>query len=349
MVFTVIKSTKGKDVLIYNGHEYLLKRTTLDNKKVWWCRKVNKFNCSSVVMTKMDEIVKEPNEHTHVGDPVAVRRNVVLDTNTQAASTSHETIRYIIGDAPQPETNDILMRLPKKSTIERRIQRHRKKTEAPMANPRDRNFPIPERYADFILYDSGVADPQRIIAVGNRELISCFRNASIWFGDGTFSVVPEMYFQLYTVHTKIGNNYPPCVYFLLPNKTKETYRRMFNILRDLVPNADPDIILLDFELAARNAFKDIFPRTEVDGCFFHLCQSVHRKLVSLGLKNLYETDVEFNTLVKSLPCLAFVPLVEVEERFNELAALFPDEENVQLLLFYFESTYIIHPRSRWFS
>ena len=130
----------------------------------------------------MDEIVKEPNEHTHVGDPVAVRRNVVLDTITQAASTSHETTRYIIGDALQPETNDILMRLPKKSTIERRIQRHRKKSEAPMANPRDRNFPIPERYADFILYDSGVADPQRIIAVGNRELISCFRNASIWFG-----------------------------------------------------------------------------------------------------------------------------------------------------------------------
>ena len=111
---------------------------------------------------------------------------------------------------------------------------------------------------------------------------------------------------------------------------------MFNILRDLVPNADPGIILLDFELSARNAFKDIFPRTEVDGCFFHLCQSVHQKLVSLGLKNLYETDVEFNTLVKSLPCLAFVPLVEVEERFNELAALFPDEENVQLLLFYFQ-------------
>ena len=112
-----------------------------------------------------------------------------------------------------------------------------------------------------------------------------------------------------------------------------------DILRDLVPNADPDIILLDFELAARNAFKDIFPRTDVDGCFFHLCESVHRKLVSLGLKNLYETDVEFNTLVKSLPYLAFVTLVEVE---IQRVALFPDEENVQLPLFYFESTYIIH-------
>ena len=123
-------------------------------------------------MTKMDEIVKEPNEHTHVGDPVAVRRHEVLDTITQAASTSHETTRYIIEDALQPET--ILMRLPQKSTIERSIQRHRKKSEAPMANPRDRNFPIPERYAHFILYDSGVADPQRIIAVGNRELGSFF-------------------------------------------------------------------------------------------------------------------------------------------------------------------------------
>ena len=76
-------------------------------------------------MTKMDEIVKEPNEHTHVGDPVAVRRNVVLDTITQVASASHETTRYIIGDALQPETNDILMRLTKKSTLERSIQRHR--------------------------------------------------------------------------------------------------------------------------------------------------------------------------------------------------------------------------------
>ena len=112
--FYSYKIDGGKDVLIYNGHEYLLKSTTLDNKKVWRCRKVNKFNCSSVVMTKMDEIVKEPNEHTHVGDPVAVRRNVVLDTITQAASTSHETTRYIIGDALPPETNDILMRLPKK-------------------------------------------------------------------------------------------------------------------------------------------------------------------------------------------------------------------------------------------
>ena len=102
-------------------------------------------------MSKMDEIVEEPNEHTDVGDPVTVRRNVVLDAIKQAVSTSHETTGYIIGDALQPETNDILMRLPKTSTIERSIQRHREnKSEAPMANPRDRNFPILERYADFI-------------------------------------------------------------------------------------------------------------------------------------------------------------------------------------------------------
>ena len=160
----------------------------------------------------------------------------------------HETTRYIIGDALQPETNDILMRLPPCRIQETEI--------SPYQN-------------DML-----------ISLVGNRELISCFRNASIWFGDGTFGVVHEMYSN--TVHNKIGNNYPPCVYFLLPNKTQETYRRMFDILRDLVPNSDPDIILLDFELAARNAFKDIFPRTEADGCFsicvFSKCASEVGKL-----------------------------------------------------------------------
>ena len=89
----------------------------------------------------MDEIVKEPNERTHVGDPVAVRRNVVLDTITQVVSTSHETTRYIIGDALQPETNDILMRLPKNSTIERRIQRHRKKIRSPYGESKGQKFP----------------------------------------------------------------------------------------------------------------------------------------------------------------------------------------------------------------
>ena len=97
-------------------------------------------------------------------------------------------------------------------------------------------------------------------------------------GDGTFETTPLIFFQLYTIHAKVGNSYPPCIYFLLPNKTAETYTRMLEILKMLHPGLNPSTILLDFELAAINAFKNEFPLSKVSGCFFHLNQSVMRKV-----------------------------------------------------------------------
>ena len=63
-------------------------------------------------------------------------------------------------------------------------------------------------------------DPERILVLGDRELLQVLENEDVWLGDGTFAVVPTVFFQLYTIHVKIGNNYPPCVYFLLPNKVQ---------------------------------------------------------------------------------------------------------------------------------
>ena len=47
----------------------------------------------------------------------------------------------------------------------------------------------------------------------------------------------------------------------------------------LVPNDTKDTILLDFEVAVRNAFRDGFPNADVDGC-----RCVVRKVAELDLK-----------------------------------------------------------------
>ena len=57
-------------------------------------------------------------------------------------------------------------------------------------------------------------------------------------------------FSSFTINVKEGNNYPPCVYFLLPNKTQNTYVRMLDTLIFLLSNANPEIILAEFENAA---------------------------------------------------------------------------------------------------
>jgi hypothetical protein len=51
----------------------------------------------------------------------------------------------------------------------------------------------------------------------------------------------------------------PLVYGLLPNKTQEIYVRFFKIVKDALGEFSPDHLILDFETAAINAIKEVFP------------------------------------------------------------------------------------------
>ena len=80
------------------------------------------------------------------------------------------------------------------------------------------------------------------------------------------------------------------------------------------------------------------------GCYFHLCQSVIRKVNEIGLKTEYETiqtNDEIRSYVRSLPALAFVPPDDVKEAFELLAESQPTTVNhLDELTSFFEHTYI---------
>ena len=99
--------------------------------------------------------------------------------------------RNIIGGTVAVATNDVLARLPKKRSLERKIQRARRSVDA-LVNPGNINFPIPAEFEDMVLYDSGQVDPLRILALEDLELVHRLRFENIWFGDGTFNVVPSV-------------------------------------------------------------------------------------------------------------------------------------------------------------
>ena len=58
---------------------------------------------------------------------------------------------------------------------------------------------------------------------------------------------------------------------------------MFDILKMLVPDLNPTQILLDFEKASIKAAITSFPQADIKDCYFHLCQSLLRKVNSVGL------------------------------------------------------------------
>ncbi|GLV40892.1 hypothetical protein CBL_08466 [Carabus blaptoides fortunei] len=157
----------------------------------------------------------------------------------------------------------------------------------------------------------GVNNPDKNLALGDKELLLELNKDTI-YGDGTFDKVPNMSHQLYTWHAQIGNSYP----------------------------SSSQKVIVDFRKACMSAVRIVFPHAVVKGCYFHLNQSVIRKIDSVGLKKMFETSVDAKFQLKSLAALSFVPEHDVRKVFDILAATFPDEENYNEVLTYFFSTYI---------
>ncbi|CAF1512237.1 unnamed protein product [Didymodactylos carnosus] len=67
--------------------------------------------------------------------------------------------------------------------------------------------------------------------------------------DGTFKVVPEIFYQLYVVHAIYHGHVVPVVYSLLSRKNSDTYQCLINEIVEFAPCWFPASILLDFEKA----------------------------------------------------------------------------------------------------
>ena len=70
---------------------------------------------------------------------------------------------------------------------------------------------------NFLKYDSGPGN-NRILIVSTQNL-EVLAEASSWFIDATFKVVPDFFYQMLTVHGKLPTGWTiPLVFALMPNK-----------------------------------------------------------------------------------------------------------------------------------
>ena len=131
-----------------------------------------------------------------------------------------------------------------------------------------------------------------------------------------FTLVLDFFYQHYTLHGYVEDTSYPLVFALLPNKIEQTYARLFLLKGDLLQNnlfLTPQLVLMDFETAARNALKAVFPQLILKACFFHLTQCIWRKSQACGLAGQYRQDGNIKTLVRRSAVLPLVPVNEVED------------------------------------
>lgn len=341
-------STKGKKTLLYRNFEYVKERDNVNGSTSWRCRYYQSLKCKARLLTHGSRVVEDRQpDHTHDGNMSAsLARKAVGEMKTAMVDTTLAP-SAVRGRVMTNLDDGVLLALPSRAAMSRTLQREKHRVakaagvEPLPAIPTDLSFDMPTQFADMVLYDSGSGD-DRMLILGCLPLLDGLARADVWIADGTFKVVPSIFFQLYTIHFNFSDAVNPVgVYCLMTNKTAATYQRFIEQLRVLIPQAAPQKILVDFERAAINAFKAAYGNALVTGCYFHLCQSIQRKVNELGLKTIYETDDSVRTYIRCLPALAYVPLVDVFEAFEILADSMPEGvDRLDELTTFFEHTYV---------
>uniref|UniRef100_A0A915DVC0 MULE transposase domain-containing protein n=1 Tax=Ditylenchus dipsaci TaxID=166011 RepID=A0A915DVC0_9BILA len=162
--------------------------------------------------------------------------------------------------------------------------------------------------------------------------IGLLRKYPCWAIDSTYFCSPKNFYQLFTINVFIGDSSLPCFYALLPNKSEETYTRMFQSLHDYDSNIYPGSVMAgkfiiyalifflpsDFELAPVNALLDIFgDEFSVNFCLFHLAKNAFAHVQWKQLQPAYNQD-NARVLFRSLVALSFLPNEQVEIGFEEV-------------------------------
>lgn len=335
-------SQKGKELLLRDGQCYRKARTNADGSISWRC--VNP-TCSGRLKVFRDNVVNIITEHNHAPNPEkCLATKCVAEMKIRAANCV-ENPRQIIQHCTNGVALEASVYLPTYTASQRTIERVRKRTNQLYPNPAtvaDINIPVAlqntSRNMNFVLWDSGAGDPNRIFMFGTEGNLDILQQNRHWFVDGTFKVAPELFMQVFTIHALIENTCMPLVYVLLQDKSEITYVRVFEKLLELKLGLNPASIMSDFEKAIQNAAARVFNGVEIVGCLFHLGQSLWRKVQQCGLTEEYQNNENVRQHTKMLLSLSFVPVDDVIMAFEELAENCPN--SLDPIINYWEDNYI---------
>ena len=140
--------------------------------------------------------------------------------------------------------------------------------------------------------------------------------------DGTFKSIPRLFTQLFTIHSQYREHIVPLVYCLLPDKKRETYYNVLDIIKRKLAEMelvfDPDYVISDFETAQIGAVSTQLPRTHQRGCLFHFSQAVYKKVQKYHLSDLYFANPDVKSFIRQLLALPFLPATDIVPTFETL-------------------------------
>lgn len=367
------KNTRSnKPVLVDPYGNRLIKKSDYGSKVFYWCGRKD-LNCPvRVTLDKeANQIVSIRHEHNH--DSAKLQQFITEKTTEviqNAARNPTIAPRVAFRDLTtavlsSPATSPGIGSLPKSRTLARQIQRKRKANLGVVANlPQNwEDHIIPDLYKvtkdgqDFNILDVETGEGKKVWGFMSPTCLNIAKNSTHLWVDGTFEIVSKSLFeQLWIiVGTSEANNITiPLAYFLLPNKSGNSYQIVLQAIKDLGVQ-EVEVFHCDFELAAIKAIAAVYPEAKIEGCDVHWKRALRQAQSRVGLLRYSEEDVTIQNWIRLLWSLSYVPIDDVLKVFTEyvlpnMPEIDDDEENqeeaadfekaLEDYIAYFEATYL---------
>ncbi|CAF4229260.1 unnamed protein product, partial [Rotaria sp. Silwood2] len=314
-MYSVVDSQKGSNSIHFQDNLYRLQKCNKNGSTRWVC--TNRY-CSSSITIRNEIIQSQRGKHNHTNVKRSVSiikavkamrqevRNNISKPVTQIYSEFLSEYKHMNGTAESVPIFDML-----RSTLYRD-----RSIVLPKYPTCIRDLVVP---ADFMnnLYNEPMlfcdeTEPTRILGFCSlsamkelgikiihsllydlmnkkKSLIDVCQifiaQCNIWNSDGTFKTAPKLFGQAYTIHVHNEFSMKPVLFAALEDKSEVTYLRL---LQSLIQYAQcngftlsPSSILIDFEMAAFNAFRIIFPKAKIIFCHFHFAKNIMKHLKKL--------------------------------------------------------------------
>jgi hypothetical protein len=331
-------TNQGRQKFFHEGFMYTFDRQSADGTKLFW-RCAEKGNaCRARLHTLVidDSVFHTMHEHSHGCDASSTEITVIKSIMREYATSTVETPAQIFNRVTTCASIASLGQLPSKDAARKMIQRRRRAGGHAITQPLTLcDLDIPESYTvyesapghleRFLLHDTGTSDANRVLMFGRESHADWTHHVKRLYVDGTFSLAPPLFAQVFVVMAEREDFVHAIAYFLLPNKLRATYTVAFSLLRQVWPTLIPEAINMDFEQAVIDSARASYPDAEICGCLFHLTRNMRNRLVAERLSLRYRTEATFALWCRMIVGVAFVPIPDITTAIDTLARNIPHE------------------------
>lgn len=102
----------------------------------------------------------------------------------------------------------------------------------------------------------------------------------------------------------------------MSGKRAELYKKVFDFIEKKLIKLNPASFMTDFEAGMRKAINEFYPDAILNGCWYHFCAAVRRKLLSFDMHQLISNVPAAKSIYRKILSLPLLPAEVIMDGYN---------------------------------